>query len=53
MWQALIKLVEKLGCMHEWECWKDVYVESNGGYRYHVYHFVCKKCGKFKQIKSH
>lgn len=53
MWQALIKLVEKWACMHKWKQYKEVYVEGNCGYCYHVYHFVCEKCGKFKQVKSH
>lgn len=53
MWQALIKLVEKWACRHEWErkeAW--IEVESNKyGYRNHdVTLYVCKKCGKFKKV---
>lgn len=51
MWQALIKLVEKWACHHEWEHWREQQVESYGN-RYKVFHFVCKKCGKFKRVKS-
>ena len=51
MWQALIKLIEKWACCHEWELWREQQVESYGD-RYKVFHFVCKKCGKFKRVKS-
>lgn len=51
MWQALIKLVEKLACCHEWELWREQQVESFGDH-YAIFHFVCKKCGKFKRVKS-
>lgn len=53
MWKALIKLVEKWTCSHDWQQWEQIYVEGNNGYNYHVFHFVCKKCGKFKKAKSH
>lgn len=51
MWQVLIKLVEKWACRHEWEHWQEVNVTSDLG-RYQIHHFVCKKCGKFKRVKS-
>ena len=51
MWKALIKLVEKWACMHEWKHWQEVNVTSDCG-RYQIHHFVCKKCGKFKRVKS-
>lgn len=51
MWKALVKLVEKWACMHEWEHWKTVDVETDFG-NYTIYHFVCNKCGKFKRVKS-
>ena len=44
MWKALIKLVEKWACRHEWEHWQEVNVTSDLG-RYQIHHFVCKKCG--------
>lgn len=50
MWQALIKLVEKWACTHEWEMWSETRVRSFNDYT--IYHFVCKKCGKFKKVKS-
>lgn len=51
MWKALIKLVEKWACCHEWELWRTQQVESFGD-QYKIFHFVCKKCGKFKRVKS-
>lgn len=53
MWQALIKLVEKWACRHEWEKideWTetDQYRNSISSYDYALY--VCKKCGKFKKV---
>ena len=51
MWKALIKLVEKLGCTHEWKEIKEFTVHSDFG-TYYKFLFVCKKCGKLKWIKS-
>ena len=44
-----IELAFKKGA--EWELWREQQVESYGD-RYKVFHFVCKKCGKFKRVKS-
>ena len=33
-------LIEKMSCKRDF------------GGKYTVYHFVCKKCGKFKKVKS-
>lgn len=52
MWKALIKLVEKWACCHEWELWRTVNVQGACDDYYQMHHFVCKKCGKFKRIKS-
>lgn len=52
MWKALIQIIEKWGCHHEWTLWKDVSVESYDGSTWHIFHFYCKKCGKFKKVKS-
>lgn len=45
-------LLEKWSCKHEWQPWNTVNVRDDFGGRYTVYHFVCKKCGKFKKVKS-
>lgn len=53
MLKELIKsLFEKWACKHEWEIWDVVNVTDDFGGRYTVTHFVCKKCGKFKKVKS-
>ena len=52
MWKALINLIEKWGCHHDWEHWKTVDVNDLFHGTYTVYHFCCKKCGKFKTVKS-
>ena len=46
-------LLEKWSCKHEWEKWDYIKVRDDFGGIYYVTHFVCKKCGKFKRIKSH
>ena len=45
-------LFEKWACKHEWAKWDVVNVRDDFGGRYTVTHFVCKKCGKFKKVKS-
>ena len=45
-------LFEKWACKHDWEQWKTIHVEDYIVDSYHVFHFKCKKCGKFKKIKS-
>jgi Fe2+ or Zn2+ uptake regulation protein len=46
MWQALIKLVEKLGCMHNMKLVTETYENFHTRQVY-----VCTKCGKVKKIK--
>lgn len=49
-------LIKKIFCLHEWELFKIINVDNTGpgrdGSKYQVWHFYCKKCGKFKKIKS-
>ena len=45
-------LFEKWACKHEWAKWDVVNVRDDFGGRYTVTHFTCKKCGKFKKVKS-
>ena len=52
MWKALVKLVEKWACHHEWEQWKTVNVNHDIFGTYAYFHFYCKKCGKFKRVIS-
>lgn len=49
-------LLEKWACKHDWEQIAKVahyYAEEDKYPMYHILHFKCKKCGKFKKIKSH
>lgn len=53
MIELIKNLFDKWSCHHEWEKWQTVEVENDFGGTYTVFHFVCKKCGKFKKIKSY
>ena len=52
MWKALIKLVEKWGCNHDYQLEHDHRVSSEYGGTYTIYTYKCSKCGKFKKLKS-
>ena len=48
-------LFEKWACKHDWELITKVahYWKEGDKYPlYHIFYFKCKKCGKFKKIKS-
>ena len=46
MWKALIKLVEKWACKHEWHLRTESYEN------FHTRQvWICWKCGKIKKIK--
>jgi len=57
MWKALIKLVEKWACCHEWEV--ENKITSSGEREYTSgkkieytdikYLYICKKCGKWRE----
>lgn len=54
MWQALIKLVEKWACRHEWENYRTTksYENASDKFPWKVEHtLICKKCGKIKKIE--
>jgi uncharacterized protein CbrC (UPF0167 family) len=46
-------ILEKIACKHDWERWQTVHVTEDFGGSYHIYHFKCNKCGKFKKVKSY
>ena len=52
MWKALIALIEKLSCKHEWKEVKEITVYDDLRGTYYKYLFVCKKCGKLKWLTS-
>ncbi len=41
----------KFFCCHDWQHWHTSKVEADFE-RYSIFHFKCKKCGKFKKVKS-
>lgn len=55
----ITELIAKYLCLHEWkEIKHSVVVDSNSKAfqvnnipAYHIYLYLCKKCGKFKYIK--
>lgn len=54
MWQALIKLVEKMACGHSWEEYytTKVYKSDYDKRPYHINQtLICSKCGKIKKVK--
>ncbi len=46
-------IIKKWFCYHEWECRHRTYVIDDFGGTYVVYHFFCRKCDKYKRIKSY
>ena len=53
MWQALIKLIEKWSCNHDYETFKEIeVVNTDDTCIGHKYILICKKCGKIVHIKS-
>lgn len=50
-------IIKKWFCCHEWEFLFERKVEVVDDWGdsswYTVYHYFCKKCGKYKKIKSH
>lgn len=54
MWEALIKLVEKWACCHDWETYHitNVYENDSDKIPWKVEHtLICQKCGKIKKVK--
>lgn len=45
------KLLEKWACMHDWSFYKEREVSTDYGDHYWRHTFICKKCGKFKQVR--
>ena len=46
-------LFEKWACKHDWEHWRTIHVTEDFYGDYHIFHFKCRKCGKFKKVKSY
>lgn len=52
MKEVIINLINKWACCHEWELIKEQRVHTDLGGSYISLIFVCKKCGKFKKLKT-
>ena len=52
MKEAIINLINKWACCHDWELVKETRVNTDFGGSYIALLFVCKKCGKFKKLKT-
>ena len=52
MFKLIENLIEKWACNHDWKQIEHIKVSDDFGGSYHKFLFVCKKCGKFKWIKS-
>ena len=52
MKEAIIKLINKWACCHDWQLVRETEVFTDFGGNYTALLFVCKKCGKFKKLKT-
>ena len=52
MKKAIINLINKLACCHDWQLVRETEVFTDFGGNYTALLFVCKKCGKFKRLKT-
>lgn len=52
MKEAIINLINKWACSHDWDLIKETLVRTEFGGAYTSLIFVCKKCGKFKKMKT-
>lgn len=52
MKEAIINLINKWACCHDWQLVKETRVNTDFGGSYIALLFVCKKCGKFKRLKT-
>lgn len=44
--------IKKFLCCHEWVLDRSVHVSTDTGGVYYIYHYFCKKCGKYKRVRS-
>jgi len=55
MWKALIRLVEKWGCHHQWDTFRETSIYKDGDtdstpIRIELT-MICEECGKIKKIE--
>ena len=53
MIERLKNIFNKWSCPHEWGKWDSARVCDDFCGWYYVTYFVCKKCGKFKKVKTY
>ena len=46
-------IIKKWFCCHEWEFQYKENVEVGFDGRFCVHHYFCKKCGKYKRVKTY
>ena len=46
MWQAIVDILRKKACFHDWKLVKEVH----NGFFHHSFIYICQKCGEIKQI---
>lgn len=46
MWTALVDILRKKACFHDWKLVKEVHI----GLVYHHFIYICQKCGEVKRI---
>ena len=47
MWKAIVDIIRKKACFHDWELVKEVNISCIRK----QFIYICKKCGEIKQIK--
>ena len=57
MKQAIVNILNALAdrirpCGHQWERWETVRCGNGWDETWRIFHLVCKKCGRFKRVKS-
>lgn len=53
MKEAIINLLRKWGCCHEWKQEQPVrIIDNDGNVTGYKWLYICKKCGKMKWVKA-
>lgn len=52
MKEAIIKILRKWGCCHEWEYIREIRLIKGDDVIGYKYFYICKKCGKMKWVKA-
>lgn len=52
MKEAIIKLINKWACSHDWVLDREIEIKDWGVTAHWKFLYKCKKCGKFKIVKT-